>query len=976
MPELPRSIPRSWSSTLKLPKSSFPPRTSPADQHKYLQRCTDDLYAWQRRERPANQTFTLHDGPPYANGELHIGHALNKILKDMFCRLQLAKGKRVDYVPGWDCHGLPIELKAQKEATDDIRKAARSLAARTVRAQIKEFRRWAVMADWDGHWKTMDKGFEKRQLGVFREMVDRGLIYRRFKPVYWSPSTRTALAEAELEYKDDHVSTAALVKFPLVFFTAPLVDDPVFAVIWTTTPWTLPANAAIAVNPAVDYCIVRSERHGCLLVALSRLSYLASVLGEDPTVVIPSITGWELADKTTYVPLLFAQKNNGPPIPQPIITAGFVTADSGTGLVHCAPGHGMDDYEACLSRGIAAFAPVDDAGRFTDKVSNLAGKFVLDDGNKAVLQHVDDHGYLIDKHRYQHKYPYDWRSKLPIIIRATEQWFADVGDIRDGAIEALQDVHFTPASGRHRLENFVRNRSEWCISRQRAWGVPIPALYDRRTGDAVLTNESVSHIMAIIEDRGIDAWWTDDADDVAWIPSSLRGESFEYRRGTDTMDVWFDSGTSWTMSSSASPANVYLEGSDQHRGWFQSSLLTYAAHQTQRPFRAPFRHLVTHGFTLDEDGRKMSKSVGNVIHPQMIMDGTLLPPLKRKKGKQQKRQEQADNQQPVIYDALGPDALRLWVASSDYTRDVVIGKEVLQTVNTSLHKYRVTFKVLLGALSDFNVDDLVPYDQLQKVDRIALMQLAGLVLSCQNAFDSYEFYRAVAAINRWANLDFSAFYMESIKDRLYTYGEESASRRAAQTTLFHIYTHLQEVLGPIVPMLIEETWEHSPEAIKCCGEHPLRRTFTSPKLEWQQDSTTLDWDYRNLMAANSAIKDLQETARANKQVGSSLQSFVHITVPDDDVSVFEHYEQELADIFVVSSVTLGRRGIPDGEIHHAQWKYASDFDLPGGRKGCVHVYAPQAAKCPRCWRYAVPEGEGRHDQLCHRCEEVVHALDV
>ena len=999
MPELPRSLPRSWSSTLKLPRSTFPPRVSASDQTKYLRRCTDDLYTWQCRERPVDKIFALHDGPPYANGELHIGHALNKILKDIVCRVQLGKGKRVNYVPGWDCHGLPIELKAlqiQKESTSnninnenngligaaDIRKSARSLATRTVREQMKEFKGYAIMADWDSHWKTMDKSFEKGQLGVFREMVDKGLIYRRFKPVYWSPSTRTALAEAELEYKEKHVSTAALVKFPLVNIPAYLDREGLidrrnlFAVIWTTTPWTLPANAVIAVNGSVEYCIAQSSKHGYLLLAQSRLSYVESVLEENLTVVIPSILGSELVEQISYTPL-FRRSDQ-----QPVVAADFVTAESGTGLVHCAPGHGMDDYEVCAARGITAFAPVDDDGKFTDKAmpddpTKLVGKFVLGDGNAAVLEYVDDSGYLINKHRYEHKYPYDWRSKLPIIIRATEQWFADVGDIRDSAMEALEDVRFTPESGKLRLGNFVRNRSEWCISRQRAWGVPIPALYHRVTGEAVLTKDSVSHIMNVIEERGIDAWWTDDLNDTAWIPPSLRESSgLGYQRGTDTMDVWFDSGTSWTVvdpdfSRDGYPADVYLEGSDQHRGWFQSGLLTYVAHQlasrhAEKP-RSPFRHLVTHGFTLDEDGRKMSKSIGNVVHPRMIMDGTLLPPLKRKKGKG--KNKQPENQEPV-YDGLGPDALRMWVASSDYTRDVVVGKEVLQTVNTSLHKYRITFKMLLGALSDFHVDNIVPYSQLHKVDRIALMQLAGLIISCQNAFDNLEFYRGVAAINRWANLEFSAFYMEAIKDRLYTYGENSTSRRACQTTLFYIYTHLQEMLGPIVPMLIEETWEHSSEAIKARCEHPLRRVFSLPPPEWQD--LDLDWDYRNLTAANFVIKDLQETARANKQVGSSLQSFVHIAVPDD-VTVFKRYRHELADLFVVSSVTLGE--FPD-EIHDSQWQYASDFELPDGHKGSIWVYAPQAAKCPRCWRYVVPEAEPAEEKLCLRCEEVVHEIDT
>ncbi|PKX90388.1 isoleucine--tRNA ligase ISM1 [Aspergillus novofumigatus IBT 16806] len=998
MPELPRSLTRSWSSTLKLPKSTFPARVTPADQTKYLQRCTDELYAWQRRERPADRPFVLHDGPPYANGDLHVGHALNKILKDIICRVQLAKGKRVRYVPGWDCHGLPIELKAlelQKELGNTggsigaaaIRKAARKLAGRTVKEQMKGFRSFGVMADWDGHWKTMDKEFEKRQLGVFREMVDKGLIYRRFKPVYWSPSTGTALAEAELEYKDDHVSTAALVKFPLVSVPPQLAQDPLIqlkdlsAVIWTTTPWTLPANAVIAVHESLDYMIVQSDTHGQLIVAQSRFEYLEHMLKEDLTVIIPSIRGSELAEQTKYRPLFKSTDAE----PQPIIAGDFVTADSGSGLVHCAPGHGMDDYEACVPRGIPAFAPVDDHGKFTDKAmpsdpARLSGKSVLGEGTAAVLEYIESQGYLLAKHQYEHKYPYDWRSKLPIIIRATEQWFADVADIRNSAVKALDDVRFVPSSGKQRLENFVKNRSEWCISRQRAWGVPIPALYNRATGDAVLTRDSVSHIMSVIEERGIDAWWTDDMNDPAWIPPTLREESGPgYRRGTDTMDVWFDSGTSWTEIDTPPrdgyPADVYLEGTDQHRGWFQSGLLTYISHQlapgqTATP-RAPFKNLVTHGFTLDEEGRKMSKSIGNVIHPQSIMDGTLLPPLKPRKGKG----KQQENKEPV-YDALGPDALRMWVASSDYTRDVVIGKQVLQTVNTSLHKFRVTFKLLLGALSDFRPQDQLQYSQLQQVDRMALLHLSEMVLACQKACENFEFYKAVNAMNRWANLQFSAFYMETIKDRLYTYGESSTSRRAAQTTLFHIYNYLQEILAPITPLLVEETWEHTPEAIKLQCGHPLKRVASTPPVEWLNQS--LEADYQDIAGVSSVIKALQEQARGKKQLGSSLQSFVHIVLPEGNStgSALKRNLSELNDMFVVSSVTLGAHGEPvPASILDAEWQYSDAYELPSGGKGTVYIYTPQADKCPRCWRYVVPEPQA-DGTLCNRCEDVVRDLDA
>jgi isoleucyl-tRNA synthetase len=970
-----------------------------------LRRCSDELYAWQRDNRPSSDTFVLHDGPPYANGELHVGHALNKILKDIINRTQLSRGKRIHYVPGWDCHGLPIELKAlqaqQKDGEDfskgpgsaaTIRKAARKLAEKTVKEQMRGFRGWGVMADWEGHYKTLDKKFEMNQLGIFREMVDKGLIYRRFKPVYWSPSTGTALAEAELEYNENHVSTAALVRFPLVKVPEQIKNNPLIgtealsAVIWTTTPWTLPANAAIAVSESLNYLIVQSNNHGQLLIAESRLGYFQDMLKEELQVLVPSIQGSELCQETTYRPLFPRDGVDE----QPIIAADFVTADSGSGLVHCAPGHGMDDYEVCLEQGIRAFAPVNDEGHFTDEAmphdpSFLSGKSVLDEGNALVLQYVESTNQLLNQHKYEHKYPYDWRSKKPIIIRATEQWFADVANIRESSLSSLEEVNFVPATGKQRLKNFVQNRTEWCISRQRAWGVPIPALYDKTTGQAVLTKETVSHIMNVIEERGIDAWWTDSPEDPSWIPQHLQHENSPgYRRGTDTMDVWFDSGTSWTQVEDGSlgrerPADIYLEGTDQHRGWFQSSLLTYVSHQVASgkvepsTIKAPFKHLITHGFTLDQDARKMSKSIGNVIQPDAIMNGTLLPPLKQKKSKGAKEQKASG----PVYDALGPDALRLWVASSDYTRDVVIGQQVLQTVNTSLHKYRVTFKLLLGALGDFDPSvNLQPYEDLHKIDRQALMQLARLVDTCQNAFDNFEFYKAVNALNRWTNLEFSAFYMETLKDRLYTEAEDSASRRAAQTTLFYIYTYLQELLAPITPLLVEESWEHTPELVKAQLEHPLRRIARTAPAEWVDDA--ISNDFVDLMAANTAVKVIQESARSRKQMGSSLQSFVHFELPDTgSLSIFQRYLSELADLFVVSSVSLSVKGsdLPR-EIAGAEWTYAEEFELPNsGKKAAVHVYAPTQAKCPRCWRYVAPQPVAEEAPLCKRCDDVISQLD-
>ncbi|RDL31165.1 uncharacterized protein BP5553_09954 [Venustampulla echinocandica] len=939
----------SWSSTLRLPKSSFPPRPLAADQPKYLKRCADDLYEWQSRERSSQKPFILHDGPPYANGSLHIGHALNKILKDIVCRVKLQEGHRVVYVPGWDCHGLPIEIKALerqwKEAKDAehildavaVRKAARALATETVEEQMKGFREWGVMADWTKAWKTMDKSFEIKQLGIFQEMAKRGLIFRRYKPVYWSPSSRTALAEAELEYKDDHLSTAAYIKFPLTTVPECLRLklgglDNLSAVIWTTTPWTLPANRAMAIHNDLEYSVVRSGPDH-LLIASTRLDHLAKqCLGDRPVeVVAESILGKDLQG-SQYVNIL----RGGGSQPQPVIHADFVSADSGSGLVHLAPGHGMDDYEVCLRLGIEATAPVDDLGCFTetalpDEPQALLGKSVLGGGSGEVLKILGDK--VLAVHKYKHKYPYDWRTKLPVIVRATEQWFADVGSVKDSALQSLTDVRFIPGSGRSRLESFVKGRSEWCISRQRAWGVPIPALYNEH-GTAVLTDESVAHIISMIDERGIDAWWTDPPDEPAWIVSGLEGS---YRRGKDTMDVWFDSGTSWTQSEQQ--ADVYLEGTDQHRGWFQSSLLTHASASGRTG--APFRTLITHGFTLDHTGKKMSKSLGNVIAPGQIMDGSLLPPVKTKK-----------KSNAPVSQALGADALRLWAASSDYTRDVVIGEPVLKFNHTALLKYRMTIKMLLGSMHQS-----ARTAPLTKLDQIALIQLEVAMAEVNSAYENFEFYKGVNAINKWINNDLSAFYLEAMKDRLYC-GDGGG-------VLEEIFSGLLKMLAPITPSLVEEAWDHRPEWMAAeSGAHPSLRPLNEPVISPERgsvDSTIRD-DITLIQSANTAIKAAQEEARAEKLIGSSLECSVALSLSPEAYAVFTRYAHELDSIFVVSSVQLnGPDAEPEGE-----WKYSVEFD--GGR--CkASVLPPKDSKCPRCWRYVAPV-----DELCQRCEDAVGVL--
>ncbi|MCJ1285957.1 isoleucine-tRNA ligase [Xylographa opegraphella] len=1002
----------SWSNTLRLPKSLFPARPHLTDRPRYLEQCTDNLYKWQHNApngyASAENTFILHDGPPYANGSLHIGHALNKILKDITCRFQLSQGKRVNYVPGWDCHGLPIELKAlQKQqkigrlAEDErlgavaVRKIARDLATRTVEAQKNEFRKWAIMADWTNAWKTMDKSFEIRQLWVFRMMVEKNLIYRQFKPVYWSPSSHTALAEAELEYNSDHVSTAAFVKFPLMQLPEVLQQrfgtdgTQISAVIWTTTPWTIPANKAIAVHAEMDYVILESQTHGLLLLAASRIADIEACCNE--TFGMPLygvIPGAELLGTIYRHPAHDKQTQY-----QQIVHADFVSADSGSGLVHIAPGHGMDDYKLCQQLGIAATAPVDDWGCFTKDAlptapEVLVGKAVLGEGNQSILDYLYTQNAILASHPHKHNYPYDWRSKQPVIIRATEQWFADVGEIRDSALQSLAAVRFIPETGKERLSGFVRNRSEWCISRQRAWGVPIPALYRRDTAASLLTPESVSYIISVMEDRGIDAWWTDEEFETAWVPPALRDEC-EYRRGTDTMDVWFDSGTSWAQMGSTndgnhtSTADLYIEGTDQHRGWFQSSLLTKIASQTssqaQGSHFAPYKTLITHGFTLDQYGKKMSKSIGNVISPDEVMNGTLLPPIKRKNVKG----ECKTSSPPLAYDGMGPDALRLWVANCDYTRDVIVGQPVLKAVNASLSKLRVTFKLLLGMLDTHSATRRVHFDDLGIIDQLALMQLRSLETNVRGSYQDFEYHKAISAINQYVITDLSAFYIESIKDRLYADAVASQSRIHGQIVVWEIFKKLSSMLAPITPLLIQEACDYLPKDLTL---HPVKDDWDAHGLPvcvdgaWENQQLGSELIY--LTTANSSVKIAQELARADKKMGSSLQSFVILDLSGSDdqatiraADVFDRYSAALEDFFVVSKVDVITGSLPS-QVDSAVWSYRSEFEVHGAKVKAL-VYEPQRDKCPRCWKYTVPLMDDKpEDSLCPRCTDVVAGLDM
>lgn len=829
-----------------------------------------------------------------------------------------------------------------------------------------------------------------------------GLIYRRFKPVYWSPSSGSALAEAELEYNDKHTSTAAFIRFPITKIGQGLHrhttiedDDPLYAVIWTTTPWTIPANKAIAVSPTMEYIILNTTNHGRLLVAGSRLEALKAAINDpDAAIEADCITGEELMGTLYRHPLL--PERDAPP--QPILSAGFVTSDSGTGLVHCAPGHGMEDYGLCQLHAILPFSPVDDAGCFTDEAlphnpSLLTGKPVQYSGNKAVIELLRENGSLLSlEEKYSHKYPYDWRTKQPVIIRSTAQWFADVYSIKDAAKNALEDVRFMPESGRTRLEKTVEGRSEWCISRQRAWGVPIPAMYNEETGEPLLTEESVKHIIGVIEKQGggVDIWWDKSLAEDIFVPESVLGEgTTKWVRGTETMDVWFDSGSSWaTLRDALGPdasregkplADLYLEGSDQHRGWFQSSLLTKIASSntstTPTPAdphpkpTAPFGMILTHGFVLDEKGRKMSKSLGNVVNPQDILTGKYppLPPGSKKN----------------IYGAgssgPGMDALRLWAASCDYTRDVTVGEKVLSTVGELLRKLRVTGRFLVGNLDGWDGVE-VPYGELTKIDQYALAQLYRVNQAAREAYAAYSFNRAVSTISIYTTTALSSFYLNIIKDRIYSDPSTSLSRRSIQTVLWHIMLNYISLLHPLVPLLTTEIWHHIPPELKEKGK------LSSPgvaEMGWYEPRS--EWDNEPLRADFAVLEDVAkkvnmgvEMVRGDGDIKVALETDVKLKclAGTQVADILTAYEGELGQMFIVSGAEVevfAERGESEEGEKETEEGWMAELpacELANGEKVTVVVRRARREKCARCWIYHAEE----KGDVCKRCEDAVLAM--
>ena len=959
---------KSYKDTVLLPKTDFSMRANAVKREPELQKFWDEkqIYQNQAQNNPG-EPFTLHDGPPYANGDLHMGHALNKILKDIVNKYQMLQGRKVRYVPGWDCHGLPIELKVlQKMKSSErreltplkLRQRAKGFALDTVEKQSAGFQRYGVWGDWAHPYLTLTPEYEAAQLGVFGKMVENGHIYRGLRSVHWSPSSQTALAEAELEYPEDHVSPSIYVAFPVEVASeaakealSPYIDN-LGVAIWTTTPWTIPANVAVSVNPELTYAVVESESgepFKYLIVAKELAEKLSETFGSGLNVVA-ELNGEAIAGSTYRHPL--AKKDGAFDRVSPIVIGGdYVTTESGTGLVHTAPGHGQEDFLVGKREDLPILCPVDARGNFTSEAGNFEGLNVLKTANDEVIEALREEKVLLKHEPYAHKYPYDWRTKKPVIYRATEQWFASVKGFVGDAIEAIDTVRWIPEQGKNRITSMVSERSDWCISRQRSWGVPIPVFYDEETGEPLMTQETIAHVQAIVAEKGADAWWELSEEEL--LPETYRNNGKTYKKGTDTMDVWFDSGSSWSSvvqqrTGLDYPAEIYLEGSDQHRGWFQSSLLTSVATNGH----APYKQVLTHGYVLDENGRKMSKSLGNGVDPRVIIEG----------GNNKK-------QEPPY----GADVLRLWVSSVDYSGDMRLGMRNVKQMSDVYRKIRNTARFLLGNLSDFDPkQDAIDYEELPELDRYMLHRMTEVFAEVKEAFESYQFFQFFQTVQNFCVVDLSNFYLDIAKDRLYISSTDSARRRSCQTVLAVAIESLAKAIAPVLSHMAEDIWQFLPyetgvESVFESGWVQMQQTWKQPDLveKWQQLRTIRD-------EANTVL----EQARADKAIGSSLEAKLLLSTNDKDLretlngmnpseSVGPDGNKsggnkvdELRYLFLVSQVEL-----LDTLDSVSQTKYQAD--VAGLSIGVVNA---EGKKCDRCWNYSTKVGESaEHPMICDRC---------
>lgn len=912
-----------YNSTLNLPKTDFPMRAGlPKSEPVTLKNWEDEkIYENLMKINEGKPLFVLHDGPPYANGNIHLGTALNKILKDFIVRYKNMSGFKAPYVPGWDTHGLPTELKARKKAgvgssADiselELRKMCQEFVEGYIDDQRNQFKRLGVIGEWDNPYITLTHDFEAEQIRIFAEMACKGYIYKGLKPVYWCPECKTALAEAEIEYAEDPCHSI-YVKFnvtdDLGKFSAMGIDPKkVYFVIWTTTTWTLPGNVAICVGPSFDYAVIKC---GDEYYVMAEELYKSAMEDAEKTdyEVVATIKGSELEYMKTAHPFMERESV--------VIVGDHVTLESGTGCVHTAPGHGVEDYDVCRNYPeIPIIVPVDENGVLTEEAGMFAG-LKTSDANKPIAEHLEKIGALFALKKIIHQYPHCWRCKNPVLFRATDQWFCSVDDFKDDAVKAIDEVEWIPGWGKDRITSMVRERKDWCISRQRKWGVPIPIFYCAECGEPLIDKEAMLAVADLFGKEGSNAWFTHTAEEI--LPKGKKCSKCgctSFTKEKDIMDVWFDSGSSHAAVLKNRPdlkwpADLYLEGADQYRGWFQSSLLTSVATMGTAPYKA----VLTHGWVVDGKGRVMHKSLGNGIDPQEVID------------------------------QYGADVLRLWVASSDYHADIRISPDILKQLSEAYRKIRNTARYILGNLNGFNPDEnMVSLDELMPIDKWALAKLNILIDKVKEAYDKYEFHIVYHAIHNFCVVDMSNFYLDVLKDRLYTEKADSKARRAAQTSIYIILNAMTRMISPILAYTSDEIWKYMPHSSSEKAEHVVYNEMPEKVDISIDDDFMAFWD--EIHELRDDVKKSLETFIKDKTIKSSLEAKVTLAASGDKLAFLKKAENELATAFIVSEVEIIEN--------------SSDLE--------ISIEKAEGEKCERCWVISKTVGENsEHPTLCSRC---------
>ena len=923
-----------YNKTLNLPTTEFNMRGAlPQREPGWVKDWQDkQLYHKMIQNNEGKPLYILHDGPPYANGDIHLGTALNKVLKDFIIRQKNMSGYQAPYVPGWDTHGLPIELKARKKAgvTSDIspvelRKICKEFALHYLDIQRSQFMRLGVLGEWENPYMTLKPEFEAKQIEIFGNMAQKGYIYKGLKPVYWCPDCNTALAEAEIEYEEDPCFSI-YVKFAVKDDQGKLsklgIDvSKTYFVIWTTTTWTLPGNMAICLGPEYEYCAVKANGEYYIMAKELAPAAMKAAKIEDYE-LIGSVTGKELEYIVCQHPFLDRDSL--------VIVGDHVTLDSGTGCVHTAPGHGVEDFEVCINHypQIQIVVPVDSVGKLTKDAGEFAG-LTTDEANKAIAKKLEETGNLFAVEKIVHQYPHCWRCKKPIIYRATEQWFCSVEDFKADAIREIEKIKWYPSWGEGRIKNMVTDRSDWCISRQRLWGVPIPIFYCEECGEAHIDDASIKAVSELFRKEGSDAWWTHEASEILPAVTKCKKCGCEkFRKETDIMDVWFDSGSSHAAVLMEHPglqwpADLYLEGADQYRGWFQSSLLTSVAWKGVAPYKA----VCTHGWVVDAQGKTMHKSLGNGIAPEEVTD------------------------------KFGADILRLWVASSDYHSDIRISNDILKQLSEVYRKIRNTARYILGNLYDFNPDtDSVADDQLHELDRWALARMDEVAKECNEGYEEFDFHQVYHAIHNFCTIDLSNFYLDIIKDRLYVEKPDSVSRRAAQTAIYRILRDMTLVFAPILAFTCEEIWANLP---KSSDHNPEACVFNEmPKGKAGDETAEFMAKWERIRKIRDEVNKALENARNQKTIGKSLEAQVTLKADGELYAFLKENEAVLEPVFIVSKVVL--------EQGAAAQTTAETEGLE------VTVSKAHGEKCERCWAYSDTVGKDeKHPTLCARCAAII-----